>query len=130
MEQDKHAGGRPKEAMELWEGWYDEVLGMYQEGCSDVEIKALVYHHRGSFSNDLWERWIKEEEQFSETIRVGKILSEAWWAKQGRTNLRTKEFNYTGWYMNMRNRFGWKDKTETELSGELAVRAIIGMEVH
>lgn len=126
---DKNPVGRPKEPMKLWEGWYDQVLAMYNDGCSDVEIKALIYHERGSISNDLWERWMKEEPEFSETIRVGKLLSEAWWAKQGRTNLKSKEFNYVGWYMNMKNRFGWKDKTETEHSGELAVKTITGMVV-
>jgi hypothetical protein len=130
MEGEKNPVGRPKEPVKLWEGWYSEVLEKYAEGASDVEIKALIYFRRGSFSNDLWERWVKEEEEFSETIKVGKMLSEAWWSSQGRTNLKSKEFNYVGWYMNMKNRFGWKDKTETELSGELAVRPIIGMEVH
>ncbi len=113
------AEGRPKEDLSsLPDGWYSEVLEMYAEGASDVEIKAYIYFKRGSFSNDLWDRWVKEEEEFSETIKAGKMISEAWWAKQGRKNLKDKEFNYTGWYMNMKNRFGWKDKTETVHMGD------------
>ena len=107
--------GRPKDGLNsLPDQWYKDVLDMYKKGASDVEIKALIYSWRGKFSNDLWDRWIKEEEVFSETIKVGKILSEAWWSKTGRKNLENKEFSYTGWYMNMKNRFGWADKKEVK----------------
>ena len=103
---------RPKQEVEteLWEGWYSDVLELYKEGAADVEVKALIYEKKGSFSNDLWDRWMKDELQFSETIKMGKLLSEAWWNKKGRKGLENKEFNYTGWYMNMKNRFNWKDK--------------------
>lgn len=113
--------GRPKSPFDLSEGWQTTVLEMYKEGASDVEVKALIYELRGSFSNDLWDRWLEEEEQFSETIKVGKMLSAAWWQSAGRKNLKSGDFNYTGWYMNMKNRFGWKDKTETEHSGSMQV---------
>lgn len=107
---------RPKQEVEteLWEGWYSDVLELYKEGAADVEVKALIYEKKGSFSNDLWDRWMKDEMQFSETIKMGKLLSEAWWNKKGRKGLENKEFNYTGWYMNMKNRFNWKDKQEIE----------------
>lgn len=109
--------GRPKEDLNsLPEGWYNDVLELYKEGGSDVEIKALIYEWRGSFSNDLWDRWIEEEDEFSETIKTGKILSEAWWNKNGRKNLQNKDFNYTGWYMQMKNRFGWADNTKTDVT--------------
>lgn len=113
---------RPKATLDLPEGWYNEVLSLYKSGASDVEVKAWIYEQRGSFSNDLWERWLKEEDQFSETIKVGKMLSEAWWQKTGRTSLADKDFSYTGWYMNMKNRFGWKDKQEVEQSGGLTIK--------
>jgi hypothetical protein len=110
--------GRPKTPLDLKEGWQIPVLGLYEVGGSDVEVKALIYRQRGSFSNDLWERWLEDEEEFSETIKVGRMLSESWWAENGRTNLKNSQFNYTGWYMNMKNRFGWKDKNETALTGK------------
>jgi hypothetical protein len=110
--------GRPKAIFDLPENWYNEVLSLYKEGASDVEIKALIYQWRGSFSNDLWERWLKEEEQFSETIKMGKLISEAWWSKSGRKNLENRDFNYTGWYMNMKNRFGWTDKQAVDITSQ------------
>lgn len=109
--------GRPKSDIEdLPADWIEQIIGLYKEGASDVEIKALIYEWRGSFSNDLWDRWIKEIPIFSETIKAGKMLSECFWVKIGRQNLSSKEFNFTGWYMNMKNRFGWKDKTETDVN--------------
>ena len=79
-----------------------------------MEVKALIHDWRGKFSNDLWDRWMAEEPEFSETVKTGKILSEAWWTRNGRKNLENRDFNYTGWYMQMKNRFGWKDKSEVE----------------
>ena len=110
--------GRPKEDLSsLPENWHEEVLELYSEGAADVEIKALIYGWRNNFSNNLWDRWMKEEPEFWETIKRGRMLSESWWNKSGRKNLKDKDFSYTGWYMNMKNRFGWRDKQETTLQG-------------
>lgn len=111
----KNKGGRPKEDLSsLPKDWYKDVLDLYKEGASDSEIKAMIYRWRGAFSNNLWERWMKEEPEFWETIKAGRMLSEAWWNRNGRENLWTKEFNYTGWYMQMKNRFGWSDRVENK----------------
>ena len=69
------AAGRPKEGIEtLPENWYIEVISMYKEGASDVEIKAFIYEIRGSFSNDLWDRWIADEPEFREAIYEGRKI--------------------------------------------------------
>jgi hypothetical protein len=121
--------GAPKKSLDLPDGWYNEVLSMYKEGASDVEVKAYIYECRGSFSNDLWNRWILEEEEFSETIKIGKILSEAWWSKTGRKNLDNKDFSFTGWYMNMKNRFGWADNQNINLKQEKPIFNGINLDV-
>jgi len=112
----KHPGGRPKEPFVPWDNWHDDVLELYGVGASDVEVRGLIIDKMGRnyLSFGLWERWIEEEDEFSQTIKMGRILSEIWWQKSGRTGLKDREFNYTGWYMNMKNRFGWKDKQEIE----------------
>ena len=123
------AGGRPKEDLSsLPKEWYKEVLELYEQGASNDEVKALIYKWRGSFSNDLWTRWLKEEVEFSETIKAGLILSSAWWSKNGRVNLENKDFNYTGWYINMKNRFGWADKQEVKQEDKKTINIIVDQE--
>ena len=111
--------------------WQRQILELYSDGASDVEIKALIHDWRGSFSNDLWDRWMKEEPIFSETIKKGRMLCEAWWQRHGRKNLTNKDFSYTGWYMNMKNRFGWADnqKTQTEIKTEIDLSNLSAQEI-
>lgn len=111
--------GAPLKKLDLPDGWEMDILAIYADGGNDVEVKAEIRAMRGTFSNDLWDRWMKDEPNFSETIKEGRLLSEAWWNKLARKNLTNKEFNSTLWYMNMKNRFGWTDKVQTEHSGKI-----------
>ena len=106
----------------LPEKWQEEIINLYEVGASDVEVRAYLSKNRNSFSTDLWNRFIAEEEEFSKTIKKGREFSNAWWEKQGRENLKDRSFNPTLWYMNMKNRFGWRDEkpkdtdlTDTEI---------------
>lgn len=112
------AGGRPKDEVidRLKEGWQTRFLEMAREGCSDVEIRAEF-----GISDDLWYRWIAEDAEFSRTAKAAKALCHAKWEEMGRKMaFGQADGNPTTWIFNMKNRFSWKDKVETEHSGSIA----------
>lgn len=116
--------GRPKEPFIPWEGWKEDILSLYSEGASDVEIRGLIAEKmegRDKCSWNLWDRWLDEESDFCETIKKGRGLCEIWWQKKGRTSLHDHTFSSTLWYMNMKNRFGWQDKHEVDNNLSLQV---------
>jgi len=107
--------GRPKITLDdLPENWKAQALTYYTAGASDVEIRTQCL---GCIAFETWERLLNEEPEFFETIKKGRELSRAWWESNGRLNLENKDFSSTLWYMNMKNRFGWADKQQTELTG-------------
>lgn len=93
------------------------VLDLMRDGASLVEVSAELGIHRDTFY-----KWIDDKseyyhEEFGKAVSEGKLLSQAWWERNGRINLTNKDFSYTGWYMNMKNRFGWADKQEVSGPG-------------
>jgi hypothetical protein len=88
------------------------ILKEMREGASLIEVAAEI-----DISTETIAQWRNPEsefyiEEFSATIKKGVQLSQAWWHKMGRTNLKDKDFRDALWYMNMKNRFGWRDKHE------------------
>ena len=97
----------------------DTVIELMREGASLVEVYAAL-----DIDDDTLYDWCKEDSprfkpEFSDAVKMGRRLSHAWWERHGRQQLDNKEFNSTLWYMNMRNRHGWKDRQETEHKGEV-----------
>lgn len=114
--------GRPRKTLsELPEDWYNYVLDEMAQGASLEEIKAYL-----NISNDLHARWMIDEKEYSETIKRGLELSKSWWMKKGRTELSNKEFSATLWYMNMKNRFGWKDRQDVTTNDKDLPTPILG----
>lgn len=106
--------GRPSLQLEdLPKGWEDSILSMSKEGASIVEIAVELDIARGTLYS-LMER----DEYFMNTIKKCKRYCESWWLKQGRVNLKDKDFSPTLWYMNMKNRFGWTDKQQTDVTSK------------
>lgn len=97
------------------------ILVLMSNGASKTEVAAEL-----GISRETLYEWCKEYPEFSDTIKKGLQLSQAWWEKQGRTNLDNRSFNYAGWYMNMKNRFGWRD-SGTEVSETTELRPIYVM---
>ena len=104
------AGGRPTKYLK---SMCQVVIDQMTEGASKIEVCAGL-----GVCYDTFLAWQKEHEEFSESVKRGDQLSEAWWMRQGRQALREREFNYTGWYMNMKNRHGWADKQEHNLRSD------------
>lgn len=99
-------GGRPTDYKPEF---CDLVIPLLKQGMSIAEIGLEL-----DIGYSTIYRWMDEHEEFREAIKSGREFSQGWWEKQGRVALREKEFSPTLWYMNMKNRFGWKDKQETE----------------
>lgn len=112
--------GRPLKKIEdcLPVGWQDVILEMSAEGLSDVEIRAKLCLLGGKFNHEIWYALIEREKEFSEIIKKGKVLCQAWWEEQGRKGLHDQYFQPALWFINMKNRFkdDWKDKTDIEHS--------------
>lgn len=121
----KHAGGRPPKKKEDFfpKNWKEKIFEMSAKGMSDIEIRAELCTKKGTFSLDLWYALLKRDEEFSEAVQIGKVLCQAWWEKQSRIRLYHSKgsiFETGSWYANMKNRFGWKDKTEHDVSDRAA----------
>ena len=87
-----------------WQALVEE----YAVGASDVEIARLL-----KITINRFYQLIQENTAFAEFVERGRTLSRAWWESQARKNLWNKEFNTALWNFNMKNRYGWADKVES-----------------
>lgn len=88
----------------------DKLVLMMTEGWSKTEVAAAL-----NLSNrETIDEYAKKYPEFGGALKRGLLHSEAWWLKNGRENIRNKEFNSGLWFMNMKNRFGWRDKIENK----------------
>ena len=106
--------GRPLLQLEdLPKGWEDSIISMSKEGASIVEIAIELDISRTTLA-----AMTERDEYFLNTIKRCKRYCEGWWLKKGRTELENRDFSSTLWYMNMKNRFGWTDKQQTDVTSK------------
>lgn len=91
-----------------------KVIDLGSEGASVVEMAAELGVHRDTIYG-----WAETIPEFSYAFTHARLCCQAWWERQGRTNLMTQGFNSSLWSKNMGCRFkgDWTEKTQTELSG-------------
>lgn len=117
----EHTKGRPP--IKLPDNYKETMTTLAKEGASIIELAIELEISRDSFYEIS-----KRDDDFSDTVKRCKELSEAWWERSGRTNLMNKDFNYTGWYMNMKNRFNWKDRQDvTTNDKDMPIPILSGM---
>ena len=97
--------------------WADALVGLYSEGASDVEVcKELKLPWKE------FEKRCRDDSLFNELVTFGRLSSKAWWIALGRkaakTGAASQAFQF--WYANMKNQFGWTDKSETVLDDRKA----------
>jgi transposase len=91
----------------------DKVPSMFANGESQNEVAAAL-----EIDRDTFKEWKKTHPEFKRAVDMGLELSEAWWERLGRAGSTGKiNVNATLWIFNMKNRFGWKDKSEIDGHG-------------
>lgn len=83
------------------------IIELMKEGAALCEVAADIGINKNTIS-----AWCQKYPEFSRTIEEGKALSEAWWYRTGRENMHSDSFIAVLWFYNMKNRFGWRDKTD------------------
>lgn len=63
-------------------------------------------------------QWEKDHPEFSYSKKIGKEASKFLWESLGLAGVKgqIEKFNAATWIFTMKNRFDWRDKTETELT--------------
>lgn len=87
--------------------WINELKDAYLQGASDVEICKILKMTQKEF-----DAYYERSPSFKEMVDIGRMMAKAWWYEQGRRNIENTKFNTTLWSFNMKNRYGWADKTE------------------
>ena len=113
--------GRPLITLkDLPKDWENSIIELSKKGASIVELAVEL-----DISRNTLKALTERDAYFLNTIKKCKIYCEAWWLSKGRTELENKDFSYTGWYMNMKNRFGWADKKEIKEESKVEVKTEI-----
>jgi len=98
--------------------YIDLVIELMEQGWSKTRVAAHLRVHK-----DTLYEWIKQHQDFSDAVRVGETLSEAWWEQQGVAALTSKEYNTNMFKWLTSNIHGWSDKQsqDVNMKAELSV---------
>lgn len=92
----------------------EQVLALGAEGKSKTEIAFELGVDRGTLDD-----WAVAHPDFRHAITRAKQAEQAWWERQGRTNLTTQIFQASMWSRSMAARFpdDWRETSRQEQTG-------------
>ena len=92
----------------------ERVIELAKEGAGWAEYAADFGVDRASLF-----RWSEEHEDFAQALMRAKVLEQAWFEREGRTNLRNREFNANLWGKSVSARFrdDYTERKETQVTG-------------
>ena len=99
-----------------------ELIKHMQRGFSYDTFPAVI---PDKVHLDTLYEWESKYPEFSEAKKIAFTRNRHFWEELGiKASLEQKQnFNAAVWIFNMKNRFGWKDKTETEHKGKIIIQA-------
>lgn len=102
-------GRPPKYSPEICE----DVLEYMRQGDSKIGVAAKL-----DISRETLYAWAKEHKEFSDTIKRGVDLAQAYWEDLGKELVLARQGNATAWIYNMKCRFreDWADLTKTDIT--------------
>lgn len=70
-------------------------------------------------SKQCFYEWVQEHKDFGDAVDRGTMASCFYWEDLGIRGAQglVKGFNASSWMFNMKNRFGWSEKSEQDISG-------------
>lgn len=87
--------------------WVQKLVEIYSSGGSDEEICAEL-----KITMDQFSALYRTDADFKKLVDIGRVLSKAWWYRQGRENVSNRNFNSSLYNFQMKNRFGWSERGE------------------
>lgn len=100
--------GRPKKTLkDLPKNWEELLIDLGNQGGAKIQMQVAL-----KIDDDTLERLEREDKKFSVVLKEAQKASEAWWLAHGSKQLENRNFNAVLWYMNMKNRWGWKDRQD------------------
>lgn len=91
-------------------GLAKQLPEMFANGEDVAEVATKLGISRQTFYE-----WLEKFPEFAAAYALGKQYSEAWWTKLGRAGAAGKvKIQPTVWIFNMKNKFNWTDKVETD----------------
>src|SRR5690348_11921447 len=102
------------------ESYCDAVVEHCAQGASLTSFAAEIDVARSTINE-----WMEQHEDFSEAVKRAKAKCAAWWESKARTGL-SGEVNPTLCIFGLKNMApdDWREKNETEHSGQIAVANI------